>query len=322
MSLMSNLFKSIKQFVSELNNIYGDDNRPLKLYSYLLDRTELKNRKAVKKHIKVFRIFCDKNKKEILDKSSTLVYSKIIYSDKVYIDVQSILDSADADTKKAIWEHLLCICAKLSPNSEAKNILRESFKSKTPENDFLKNIMGEVQSQISPGASSNPMQMIGNLLQSNTIGKLVSGMNDGVSSGKLDMKKLLGSVQGMISNLSEKLPDSNEMKKMKSLNQGGLENMMKTITQPDGLENMMKTITKPGGIENMMKQLEKPSEVSESKDESNDESNDESKDESKNESGENNLSESKMNETEQEQVESIMILDESPPSNEGIENIE
>lgn len=204
MSLLSKIFKSINGFVKELDNLYGDEIRPLRLYSYLLSRTQLKNKKAVKKHVKVFRIFCDKNKREILEKSTGLVYSKIIYSDKVYIDVQSIIDSADSETKNTIWQHLLCICAQLSPDSEAKNILKESFQSKTPENDFLKNIMGEVQSHITPGASSNPMQMIGNLLQSNTIGNLISGMNDGVSSGKLDMKKLLGSVQGMITNLSDK----------------------------------------------------------------------------------------------------------------------
>ena len=131
-----------------------------------------------------------------MNKDENLVYSKIIYSDKVQIDVQTILHNADSNTKKVIWEHLLCICAKLSPDSEARNILKASFKDKTPENDFLQNIMGEVQSHITPNAGANPMQLIGSLLQSNTIGKLISGMNDGVSSGQLDMKKLLGSVQG------------------------------------------------------------------------------------------------------------------------------
>ena len=130
----------------------------------------------------------------------------------------------------------LCICAKLSPDSEARNILKASFKDKTPENDFLQNIMGEVQSHITPNAGANPMQLIGSLLQSNTIGKLISGMNDGVSSGQLDMKKLLGSVQGMISNLSDKLPDSKEVKTLQKTVQkasegGDMKEMLKDVSK-------------------------------------------------------------------------------------------
>ena len=235
-STTSKIFKSIKLFVDQLDSVFGQKQRSLKLYQYLLSKTELKNRKSVKKHIKVFRIFCDKNKTQILNKDENLVYSKIIYSDKVQIDVQTILHNADSNTKKVIWEHLLCICAKLSPDSEARNILKASFKDKTPENDFLQNIMGEVQSHITPNAGANPMQLIGSLLQSNTIGKLISGMNDGVSSGQLDMKKLLGSVQGMISNLSDKLPDSKEVKTLQKTVQkasegGDMTEMLKDVSK-------------------------------------------------------------------------------------------
>ena len=61
-STTSKIFKSIKLFVDQLDSVFGQKQRSLKLYQYLLSKTELKNRKSVKKHIKVFRIFCDKTR--------------------------------------------------------------------------------------------------------------------------------------------------------------------------------------------------------------------------------------------------------------------
>ena len=206
------IFEKIKSFVFQLDKVYGKEEKALQYYNYLLQKTTPKNRKSMKKHIKVFRLFCDKNKNHILKKNEELKYGKVIYSDKVFIDVKKILKKSDHKTKQSIWKHLLCICALLSPNSEARNLLHQSMKEKNPENDFLQSILGEVESHIKPNANSNPMQLIGSLLQSNTLTNLVQGMNEGVTSGKLDMKKLLGSVQGMITTLSEKLPEKNEIK--------------------------------------------------------------------------------------------------------------
>lgn len=49
---------------------------------------------------------------------------------------------------------------------------------------------------------SNPMETINNLMQSGVFNELITGMQSGLSDGSLDMNKLMGSVQGMMTKLS------------------------------------------------------------------------------------------------------------------------
>ena len=136
------VFHSIKEFVSQLDDVYGDDIHSLKLYQYLLTKTNYQNKKAVKKHIRVFKIFCDKNSKAILAKDKTIFkLNKIKYSERVNIDISEILKISDSDTELIIWQHLLHISGLLNPNSEAIDLLKKSLgDKKSNENSFLKNI--------------------------------------------------------------------------------------------------------------------------------------------------------------------------------------
>ena len=91
-----------------------------------------------KKHIRVFKIFCDKNNKSILAKNkNNLKPKKIKYSDRVFIDIHKILDISDSDTEPIIWQHLLHISSLINPNSNAIDLLKQSLgENKTNENSF------------------------------------------------------------------------------------------------------------------------------------------------------------------------------------------
>lgn len=253
---MSNNLKKlnkIKEFVNALFDVYGDTFHEIKLYHYLISRTTCKNRKSMKKHFKVFKVFCEKNKRNILNQQSELKFPKIIYSDRVFIDINKVLKESDRETSKAIWEHLLCITALLSPEhgNTAINILKKSLKEKTPENDFLSDMMGQVGSHIQGnGAPGNPMQMIGSIMQSGLLKNVMSGMSNGVNSGNLDIKKLLGSVQGMISNISENLPENvNTLDPNVELDKKTEEKLM------SGVKDLMSTIVPKGKVDSVMSDL-------------------------------------------------------------------
>ena len=87
------------------------------------------------------------------------------------------------------------------------------------EANFLSNIIEKVEQSVDPSKmnSSNPMEMVQGLMQSGVFTDLISGMQGGLSDGSLDMNKLLGSVQGMISKLSPDGQVPSEISNMMSM---------------------------------------------------------------------------------------------------------
>ena len=214
-------FKSISNFTSELGELFSKRQRPLKLYCRLINKTTITHNKSIEKHIDAFRRFCTVNRTGIIKKdSSKFSQNKILYSQRVYIDMGDIFRYADKDTTKIIWQHLLCISALVDPEGKAKEVLKQNrqAKARNPSNnplavlggdgaslegkegDFLTNIINKVQENVDPN-STNPMEAIGKILQSGVVGDLLGGMNNGLSDGSLDIGKLMGAVQGMIGSM-------------------------------------------------------------------------------------------------------------------------
>src|SRR3989344_9071593 len=116
-------FKSITNFVNELNKMFGNKHKSLKLYACLINKTTVSHDKSIQKHNEVFKRFCVSNKDAILQKNPSLVQDTMIkFSDKVFINMGVIFPLADADTLQSIWTHLLYIYALLDPSSDAKNM--------------------------------------------------------------------------------------------------------------------------------------------------------------------------------------------------------
>ena len=136
------------------------------------------------------------------------VESKIVYSERVYVDIVSVLKHCDTDCSIVIWQHLLTIWGLIDPTSQAKQNLKEMMKnedgSESKESDFLNSIIDKVEKSVDPSKmnTSNPMEMVSSLMQSGVFNELITGMQGGLSNGSLDMEKLMGSVKGMMSKLS------------------------------------------------------------------------------------------------------------------------
>jgi hypothetical protein len=212
---MSNkIFKSIKNFVSDLGESFSNENHSLALYERLISKTNLSHTEAVEKHITIFRKFCIENEDNIINKKPEF-NQNIDYSQKVFLDMNNVFKlEMDNDTRENIWLHLLTITALVHPSGKAKETLKEEtnvnnnaivnmkFDGQTEEENFLNGIISKVEQHVNTDMT-NPQEAISNIMNSGMITDLVQNLNTGISSGKLDLMKMMGSVQKMVGNISQ-----------------------------------------------------------------------------------------------------------------------
>lgn len=201
------IFKSICGFVSDLGELFSSEIHSVALYERLLNKTTLAHTEAVSKHINCFRKFCVENKDAILAKSTSFTENIVTFSPKVFIDMNHVFSLSDESSREAIWDHLLTLLALLDPSSGAKEVLKSSHQiakveGEGDEGDFLNNIIEKVEKHVSGTSTSNPQEAIAEIMSSGMITDLVSSLNTGISSGKLDLGKMMASVQKMIGNVS------------------------------------------------------------------------------------------------------------------------
>ena len=113
------------------------------------------------------------------------------------------MSKADRETKDIIWKHLLTISAFVDPTGEARKILRDNtFRNdgNGGEADFLENIINKVEQNVDPNA--NPMEAVSSIMKSGVFTDLVQGMGNGLENGELDLGKLMGTVQKLVTNLA------------------------------------------------------------------------------------------------------------------------
>lgn len=194
-------FKAISNFTTSLAEVFPKQ-RSLKLYAHLIGKTTLAHDKAIKKHIDAFTSFCVSNRSALEEKNHTNIQNgKIMYSERVFIDINGIFAESDAETMDVIWNHLLTISALVDPTGKARQILKENTVSgdSTSEAKFLENIIGKVEEHVDPNA--NPMEAVSSIMQSGVFTELVGGMGNGLQDGSLDLGKLMGTVQSMVTTL-------------------------------------------------------------------------------------------------------------------------
>jgi len=197
------IFKAITSFISDLDSEFGKRHKSIALYNRLLEKTGIVHVGPINKHIDCFKKFFSVNHNAMMEQNSNLFEdSKITYSDKVYVDVATVLRQTSVENKSIIWQHLLTIWGLIDPTSEARRLLNEAKKNGTATNEenFLSNIIDKVETAVSSDKidKNNPLSAITSLMQSGVMTDLVSGMQQGLSEGSLDVSKLMSSVQMMM----------------------------------------------------------------------------------------------------------------------------
>ena len=220
-------FKAIANFTTCLDEVFGQTNKPLKLYAHLISKTTIAHDIPIQKHITAFRDFCIPNRDAIMNKNYLDFDStRVTYSSRVYIDVSTILRGADSDTTDVIWKHILTISALVDPTGRAREILQETINKGgggATEADFLSNIIGKVEEHVKPDA--NPMEAVASIMKSGIFTELVGGMGSGLQDGSLDLGKLMGTVQKMVTTLSDQTSDGSSDGSSKGSDQGGQDPM-------------------------------------------------------------------------------------------------
>ena len=201
-------FEAINGFVKEINEVFGNEQHSLRLYVHLLEKIDLSHERPVQKHIEAFKIFCETNKECLFKKDKSLIsFPNILFSSKVFINMEDIFNKADDDTLSVIWKHLLTIFAIVSPQSGAKKIL----ESESTEDEFINKILKKVENTTANTDISNPMEAISSIMGSGIFSDLVSDLGSGINDGSLQMEKLLENIQEMSN--SSGGPDLKELMK-------------------------------------------------------------------------------------------------------------
>ena len=243
-------FKAISNFTTCLSEVFGNSNRALKLYAHLISKTTLSHDIPIQKHITAVKEFCIANRSAILTKNRKQIQGEIKYSQRVYIDIKTIFSQSDNDTVQIIWKHLLTLSALTDPTAKAKEILQETSKTSANEADFLTNIIGKVEEHVDPNA--NPMDAVSSIMKSGIFTELVGGMGNGLQDGTLDLSKLMGTVQKMVTSLN----DGDDNQKGSDQSNGDPSEIMNTMmsnisgdntTPPNGMPDMSAIMGMMGG---------------------------------------------------------------------------
>jgi len=245
-------FKAITEFINDLSEQYGKEYKPIRLYNRLISQTQISHIKVIHKHIESFKLFCVGNREVLYSKEfEKLDPKKIEYSPKVYIDVHDILKKTDEESKTCIFKHLLCISALIDPAGRAKDVLKKAMednKTGSEESEFLSKILSSVEKNV--GETDNPMAAVSSIMSSGLLTDLMGGMQSGLSTGKLDLSKLLGAVQGMVSSITAQSGDDPEVANAMTLlnNVTGMVNNVDANGQPDmsNMGNLMQSML--GGL--------------------------------------------------------------------------
>jgi len=186
-------FTKILTFVKELNNTFGNKYQNIQLYYKLLKKTPVSNKSAIKKQNTVFSTFLSNNEEAILKSDYKLLKDRnISFSDRVFINIQQLL--SESEDSSIIFKHLQLISILFKKDDK----MIEALKSENDDREgkFLNKFMNKVETvfNASDTPETDPMKAAMSLIQSGVL----SDMTKEISSGKLNVNKLLGNLQGMM----------------------------------------------------------------------------------------------------------------------------
>lgn len=216
------IFTKILSFLNELNDSFGTKYNNVFLYYKLCKKTAVSNTNAINKHVDYFSRFLIPNRERIVNNSfANLDPNEIRFdtSEKVFINVQEIIKNTDKETREIIFKHLQLLLYMVSPdNDEVKNALVKKDSPKdSKETVFINNFLNTFQDNMKETTSQedleniNPFEMAMKLVKNGAFSQMTSQMKNGIESGELKLDGLLGSVQGMLKNLTSELNEKDSL---------------------------------------------------------------------------------------------------------------
>jgi len=203
---------AIVEFTNDLWEVFGTKNKatPLALYRRLTQLIKVSDEKAILRTVEPFEAFVITHKELILSRELAKLPRKAIIpyqgSQRAYLEIEKFIYKADAEVKAGIQSHLLAITAILSPSDKTIEEFEKSIKQmsldNSPEGQMINDVIGKLKNMEGDVDMTNPMAGVAQLLQDGTVMKLIGGMQQGLTSGDMDLGRLVNTLQGTLSSLS------------------------------------------------------------------------------------------------------------------------
>jgi hypothetical protein len=227
--------------------MFGDKNANIFNYYKVCKHTPITKHNAIKNHITLFSNFLLPNKDNIIKKNfSNFNPTEIRLSDKTYIDFKQVFEQANKEWRPAIFQHLQYLLYLIHPEEEVKEALVPTEKETSKETEVLNNFVEKLQENFKNHENKNPVELGLDLLKNGTFMNMYQDINKSLQSGDLKLDKLLGSVQNIIGELTQELPNTEGTEPASAL----LNNMSSMLgnINPDGT-------TKDGNVPDISQML-------------------------------------------------------------------
>jgi hypothetical protein len=259
---MSNnkIFAKILSFLNELNRMFGDKDVNIFNYYKVCKHTPITKQNIIKNHVTLFSNFLLPNKDNIIKQNfSKLNPSEIRMSDKTYIDFKQVFEKANKEWRPAIFQHLQYLLYLIHPEEEVKEALVPTEKETSKETEVLNNFVEKLQENFKNHENKNPVELGLDLLKNGTFMNMYQDINKSLQNGDLKLDKLLGSVQNIIGELTQELPNTEGTEPASSL-LNNMSNMLGNInadgTTKDGnvpdITQMLSGLTGGSGMSEML----------------------------------------------------------------------
>ncbi len=200
-TLECELYQSFFKMIQSLDEVFGDTNKPLHLYAHLLNKITSQHGGAIERNCMLAKEFFTRNEVGISHRDiKQFDESCLRYSDKVYVDFDSIFKVADEDTQTQIWKHLLTIQIHLGSNAEsAKRQLQQLYDTPVNNENIMSFLnqngdMGDIFKALGGDSFAKSIQSI---MESENFNSLMSDVKGKIDSGEIDISKLSSVVSGM-----------------------------------------------------------------------------------------------------------------------------
>jgi len=206
------IFNAIASFVQDLDTSFGKKYKPVALFNRLISKTTLRDTISIQRHIDAFTLFFNNNP-EYIDTKKINENTRIIYSDRVYLDIGHILSKADAEARTYIHQHLVTIYSLINVGTEKGREAVESLKTTatssttkpvinvpdTSEGKFIQNTLEKITDQFNDiDENTNPMQVVTQMMSNGFFSEFMGELQTKMSSGELDMKNLMTTVTSAV----------------------------------------------------------------------------------------------------------------------------
>lgn len=210
-------FGAIVNFVNDLWDVFGKANvvTPLSLYHRLVSKITLSDVDGIEKAVTGFKdfltsneVYLTSNKLENIPRGVVIKYGA---SDKIVLEIQKFIYQSDPSIKMSIRQHLLTISAIIEPNKTRlaqleKKIGDLGIDTNTVEGKFITDIMEKAKTSMASVNTDDPMQAMMAVFQSGIIGDMIGGLQNGVTSGKMDIRALMSTMQKSIGSIMPEEP--------------------------------------------------------------------------------------------------------------------